>query len=178
MPHLQFKSENFIEYCCIMYKTFSWTRYLNDSNIYFYIFLLLQEIGIKNYLHRKKLQLALQSVSTNSTEKFNGLDHNWVTRMLSNYFWYKVIIFYRNIDHLSLTVNIQHGDNLTTFLARLFEEEKVDLLSSLRHQSLGRLRFRLIFFVRVHFSKTIKGIHLKLGILVHYQKRNQLQQGR
>ena len=34
------------------------------------------------------------------------------------------------------------------------------------------------FFVRVHFSKTIKGIHLKLGILVHYQKRNQLQQGR
>jgi hypothetical protein len=34
------------------------------------------------------------------------------------------------------------------------------------------------FFVRVHFSKTFKGIHLKLGILVHYQKRNQLQQGR
>ena len=34
------------------------------------------------------------------------------------------------------------------------------------------------FFVRVHFSKTIKGIHLKLGILVHYQKRNQLQQDR
>ena len=34
------------------------------------------------------------------------------------------------------------------------------------------------FFVRVHFSKTIKGIHLKLWILVHYQKRNQLQQGR
>ena len=34
------------------------------------------------------------------------------------------------------------------------------------------------FFVRFHFSKTIQGIHLKLGILVHYQKRNQLQQGR
>ena len=35
------------------------------------------------------------------------------------------------------------------------------------------------FFVHwVHFSKAIKGIHLKLGILVHYQKRNQLQQGR
>jgi hypothetical protein len=32
-------------------------------------------------------------------------------------------------------------------------------------------------FVRVHFSKTIKGIHLKLGILVHSQKRTQLQQG-
>ena len=34
------------------------------------------------------------------------------------------------------------------------------------------------FFVRFHFSNTIKGIHLKLGILVHHQKRNQLQQGR
>jgi hypothetical protein len=34
------------------------------------------------------------------------------------------------------------------------------------------------FFVRVHFSKTIKGIHLKLGIPVHYQKGNPLQQGR
>ena len=32
------------------------------------------------------------------------------------------------------------------------------------------------FLVGVHFSKTIEGIHLKLGILVHYQKRNQLQQ--
>ena len=48
----------------------------------------------------------------------------------------------------------------------------VELLSSLwRHR-------RLSFLSRVHFSKTIKGIHLKLGILVHYQKRNQLQQGR
>jgi hypothetical protein len=39
------------------------------------------------------------------------------------------------------------------------------LLSSLRRQRqhLGRLSF----FVRVHFSKTIKCIHLKLGILVH-----------
>jgi hypothetical protein len=66
------------------------------------------------------------------------------------------------------------------FLARLFEEEKVELLSSLRRQRqlLGRLCFRLSFLSRVDFSKTIKGIHLKLGILVHYQKRNQLQQGR
>ena len=29
-----------------------------------------------------------------------------------------------------------------------------------------------------HFSKTIICIQLKLGILVHYRKRNQLQQGR
>jgi hypothetical protein len=41
----------------------------------------------------------------------------------------------------------------------------------------GSVKFSVKFFVRVHFSKTIKGIHLKLGILVHYQKRNQLQQG-
>ena len=53
-----------------------------------------------------------------------------------------------------------------------FQRKKVKLLSSLRRQHLGRLSF----FVRVHFSKTIKCIHLKLGILVHYQKRNQLQQ--
>ena len=42
----------------------------------------------------------------------------------------------------------------------------------------GSVKFSVKLFVRVHFSKTIKGIHLKLGILVHYQKRNQLQQGR
>ena len=42
----------------------------------------------------------------------------------------------------------------------------------------GSVKFSVKFFVRVHFSKIIKGIHLKLGILVHYQKRNQLQQGR
>jgi hypothetical protein len=55
-----------------------------------------------------------------------------------------------------------------------FRRKKVELLSSLWRQHLGQLSF----LSRVHFSKTIKGIHLKLGILVHYQKRNQLQQGR
>jgi hypothetical protein len=59
-----------------------------------------------------------------------------------------------------------------------FRRKKVELLSSRLRQRLGRLSFRLSFLSRVHFSKTIKGIHLKLGILVHYQKRNQLQQGR
>ncbi|XP_052067412.1 liprin-beta-1-like isoform X3 [Mytilus californianus] len=43
-----------------------------------------KELGIKNYLHRKKLQLALQSISANSAEKFNFLDHNWVTRWLDD----------------------------------------------------------------------------------------------
>jgi hypothetical protein len=55
-----------------------------------------------------------------------------------------------------------------------FRRKKVELMSSLRRQRLGRLSF----LSRIHFSKTIKGIHLKLGILVHYQRRNQLQQGR
>ena len=64
-------------------------------------------------------------------------------------------------------------------ISSTFRRKKVELLSSLRcqRQHLGRLSFRLSF-LSVHFSKTIKGIHLKLGILVHYQKRNQLQQGR
>jgi hypothetical protein len=35
------------------------------------------------------------------------------------------------------------------------------------------VKFSVKFFV--HFSKSIEGIHLKLGILVHYRKRNQLQ---
>jgi len=43
-----------------------------------------------------------------------------------------------------------------------FRRKKVELLSSLRRQRqrqrLRRLSFRLSFFVRVHFSKTIRGI--------------------
>ena len=61
-----------------------------------------------------------------------------------------------------------------TIFSLTFRRKKVELLSSLRRQRLGWLSF----LSRVHFSKTIKGIHLKLGKLVHYQKRNQLQQGR
>jgi hypothetical protein len=34
----------------------------------------------------------------------------------------------------------------------------------------GSVKFSVKFFVRVHFSKTVKGIHLKLGILVHYEQ--------
>ena len=73
------------------------------------------------------------------------------------------------------------------FLARLFEEKSraivVTPASTYASASAsGSVKFSVKFLVRVHFSKTIKGIHLKLGILVHYictyQKRNQLQQGR
>ena len=64
---------------------------------------------------------------------------------------------------------------LYSLLARFFEEKSQAIVVTPASASAsGSVKF----FVRVHFSKTIKGIHLKLGILVHYQKRNQLQQGR
>ena len=58
-----------------------------------------------------------------------------------------------------------------------FRRKKVELLSSL--QRLGwlsfwlsfRLSFRLSFLSESVSQNFIKGIHLKLGILVHYQKR-------
>uniref|UniRef100_A0A8C7R742 PPFIA binding protein 2 n=1 Tax=Oncorhynchus mykiss TaxID=8022 RepID=A0A8C7R742_ONCMY len=43
-----------------------------------------KEMGIKNPLHRKKLQLALKSFSTKLTEKSSELDHIWVTRWLDD----------------------------------------------------------------------------------------------
>ncbi|XP_035273798.1 liprin-beta-2 isoform X2 [Anguilla anguilla] len=43
-----------------------------------------KEIGIKNSLHRKKLQLALRSFNTKVIEKSSELDHIWVTRWLDD----------------------------------------------------------------------------------------------
>uniref|UniRef100_A0A4W5KI58 PPFIA binding protein 2 n=1 Tax=Hucho hucho TaxID=62062 RepID=A0A4W5KI58_9TELE len=43
-----------------------------------------KEMGIKNPLHRKKLQLALKSFSTKMNEKSSELDHIWVTRWLDD----------------------------------------------------------------------------------------------
>ncbi|KAK6319948.1 hypothetical protein J4Q44_G00090550 [Coregonus suidteri] len=43
-----------------------------------------KEMGIKNPLHRKKLQLALKSFSTKLPEKSSELDHIWVTRWLDD----------------------------------------------------------------------------------------------
>jgi hypothetical protein len=59
-----------------------------------------------------------------------------------------------------------------------FSKKKSQAIIVTTASASGWVKFSDKFFVRVHFSKTIKGIHLKLGILVHYQKRNQLQQGR
>ncbi len=35
---------------------------------------------MKSALHRKKLQLALQAVGSETKSPVNDLDHNWVTR--------------------------------------------------------------------------------------------------
>ena len=39
-----------------------------------------KEMGMRNALHRKKLTLALQAVSTGTNTEAARLDHNWVTR--------------------------------------------------------------------------------------------------
>ncbi|XP_062317779.1 liprin-beta-2b isoform X11 [Osmerus eperlanus] len=43
-----------------------------------------KELGIKNPLHRKKVQLAVKSLSTRQAEKSSELDHVWVTRWLDD----------------------------------------------------------------------------------------------
>ncbi|XP_071385104.1 liprin-beta-2 [Centroberyx affinis] len=43
-----------------------------------------KEMGMKNPLHRKKLQLALKAFTTKVTEKSSELDHIWVTRWLDD----------------------------------------------------------------------------------------------
>lgn len=40
----------------------------------------LQELAIRHPLHRKKLQLALQSLSSEEEDAMGKLDYNWVTR--------------------------------------------------------------------------------------------------
>lgn len=42
----------------------------------------LQELAIRHPLHRKKLQLALQSLSSEEEDAMGKLDYNWVTRKL------------------------------------------------------------------------------------------------
>lgn len=43
-----------------------------------------KELGIKNPLHRKKLQLALQAIGSEAEDKTGALDHNWVMRWLDD----------------------------------------------------------------------------------------------
>lgn len=40
-----------------------------------------QELVLKNPLHRKKLQLAIKTITSKQPEKSAELDHIWVTRM-------------------------------------------------------------------------------------------------
>uniref|UniRef100_UPI00358E670B liprin-beta-1-like isoform X3 n=1 Tax=Myxine glutinosa TaxID=7769 RepID=UPI00358E670B len=43
-----------------------------------------KELGIKNALHKKKLQLALQAMGSEEEDGKGNLDHNWVTRWLDD----------------------------------------------------------------------------------------------
>lgn len=43
-----------------------------------------KELGIRNLLHRKKLQLALQSMNSGNMNKAGDLDHTWVMRWLDD----------------------------------------------------------------------------------------------
>ncbi|XP_041366133.1 liprin-beta-1-like isoform X3 [Gigantopelta aegis] len=43
-----------------------------------------KELGMKNAIHRKKLQLALQVIGLETSDRFAELDHNWVTRWLDD----------------------------------------------------------------------------------------------
>jgi hypothetical protein len=43
-----------------------------------------KELGVRNYYHRKKLQLALESVAAGTQSPAANLDHNWVTRWLDD----------------------------------------------------------------------------------------------
>ncbi|XP_053719085.1 liprin-beta-1 isoform X1 [Synchiropus splendidus] len=43
-----------------------------------------KELGMKQHLHRKKLQLALQALGSEEDDSMGRLDHNWVTRWLDD----------------------------------------------------------------------------------------------
>ena len=93
----------------------------------------------------------------------------WLIFVSSNLFiWCKIYNIYNGFYLIKIVQNVHLIQNL--IFSSTFWRKKVELLSSLLR--LGRLSF-----LSVHFSKTIKGVHLKLGILVHYQKRNPLRQG-
>ncbi|XP_070553834.1 LOW QUALITY PROTEIN: liprin-beta-1-like [Ptychodera flava] len=43
-----------------------------------------KELGIKHFLHRKKLQLAIRAIASEEPDKMGELDYNWVTRWLDD----------------------------------------------------------------------------------------------
>lgn len=61
------------------------TLWFSVSQTFFFWFLIfpfcLQELALKNPLHRKKLQLSLKNISSKQPEKSAELDYVWVTRM-------------------------------------------------------------------------------------------------
>lgn len=53
-------------------------------------------MGMKNPLHRKKLQLALRAFATKNPEKSSELDYIWVTRKTLQ----QIIIVTLDINHI------------------------------------------------------------------------------
>lgn len=48
------------------------------------LFIFDQNLGMRNPLHRKKLQLALQAIGSEQVDDAGQLDYNWVTRWLDD----------------------------------------------------------------------------------------------
>ncbi|GAB1608453.1 liprin-beta-1-like isoform X5 [Argonauta hians] len=63
-----------------------------------------KELGMKNHLHRKKLQLALDAAHTGVKDRILELNHNWVTRWLDDIGipQYKDTFFEARVDGLML----------------------------------------------------------------------------
>lgn len=60
----------------------------------------LQELGIRNHLHRKKLQLALQAVATNAQGLMHRLDYHWVTSKWNMTLRYRSELFNRQRNNV------------------------------------------------------------------------------
>ncbi|CAI9725261.1 liprin-beta-1 isoform X8 [Octopus vulgaris] len=63
-----------------------------------------KELGMKNHLHRKKLQLALEAAHSGLKDRILELNHNWVTRWLDDIGipQYKDTFFEARVDGLML----------------------------------------------------------------------------
>lgn len=53
---------------------------MNKENNEMHAYRFLQDLGMKNPLHRKKLQLALQAIGSEKGDHLSLLDHNFIAR--------------------------------------------------------------------------------------------------
>jgi hypothetical protein len=82
----------------------------------------------------------------------------------------------REITQIKCWIELSSLVNRTNLYVLMSKQGQITLDIQITGSSVTPASGSVKFFF--HFSKTIKDIHLKLGILVHYRKRNQLQQGR